>query len=158
MCEVFLFPLPLTEAFIMSQHAQIGSVLHSWCTQIPLLSPVTKIWLENSFTDVHVPNPVIQHGALMQFHGYMESAQFAELKGWVWLWRCSSLLSRAGNHHALWGWTYITAADDRSPPLTLAEDISTPEVSTFLLNLLGGKNKEWTELNLFLYGAVHAAG
>lgn len=80
MCEVFIFPLPLAEAFIMSQHAQIGSVLHSWCTQIPLLSPVTKIWLENSFTDVHGPNPVIQHGALMQFHGYMESTRFSEFK------------------------------------------------------------------------------
>ena len=61
----------------MFQRAQVGSVLDSWCTQIPLLSPVTKIQLENSFIDVHGPNPIIQHGMLMQFQGYM-----------VFLWIC----------------------------------------------------------------------
>lgn len=71
MCKEFPFPLLLTEAFIMFQCAQVGSVLDSCCTQTPLLSPVTKMQLENSFIDVHGPNPVIQHGMLMQFQGYM---------------------------------------------------------------------------------------
>lgn len=71
MWEEFPFPLLLTEAFIMFQCAQAGSVLDSWCTQIPVLSPVTKIQLENSFIDVHRPHPIIQHGMLMQFQGYV---------------------------------------------------------------------------------------
>ena len=33
--------------------------------------PVTKIQPENSFLDVHGPNPIIQRGMLMQFQGYM---------------------------------------------------------------------------------------
>lgn len=62
MCEEFPFSLLHTEAFITFQHAQVGSVLGSWCTQIPLLSPVTKIRLENSFTDMCGPNPTSNMG------------------------------------------------------------------------------------------------
>jgi len=39
MCEEFPFPLRLTEAFVMFQPAQAGSVLDSWCTPIPVLPP-----------------------------------------------------------------------------------------------------------------------
>lgn len=67
MCEEFPFPFLPTEAFIVFQHAQAGSLFNFWCTQIPLLCPVMKIQLENSFIDVHAPNPIIQS----EFQGHM---------------------------------------------------------------------------------------
>lgn len=55
----------------MFQRAQVGSVLGSSCTQIPLFSPLTKIQFENIFIDVRGSNPITQHGMLMQLEGYM---------------------------------------------------------------------------------------
>lgn len=55
----------------MFQDAQVDSVLGSSCTQIPLLSPVTKIQFETIFIDVRGPNPITLHGMLMKLQGYM---------------------------------------------------------------------------------------
>lgn len=55
----------------MLQYGQAGSVLGSSCTQIPLLSPVTRIQFKNIFIDARGPNPITLHGMLMQLQGYM---------------------------------------------------------------------------------------
>lgn len=62
----------------MFQCAQVDSVLGSSSTQIPLLSPVTKIQFENIFIDVHRPNPITLWRMLMQLQGYMAFL-------WIWI-------------------------------------------------------------------------